>query len=145
MDTGISDFHNLTGIVTRAYAPQSERRVLTYRSMKHFQHNEFAKDVGFIPFHVCEFFDENDDILWTQQQLFSSVINTHTPLKRRLIRRRQVPYMNGPLGKIIHQKNMWRNRHFKYKRNTTAISKYIFFRNQATTLMKSSVNTYFTK
>ena len=32
VDTGISDFHNLTGIVTRAHAPQSERRVLTYRS-----------------------------------------------------------------------------------------------------------------
>ena len=145
VDTGISDFHNLTGIVTRAHAPQSERRVLTYRSMKHFQHNEFSKDVGFIPFHVCEIFDEVDDILWAQQQLFSSVINALAPLKRRRIRRRQVPYMNGPLRKIIHQRNMWRNRHFKDKRNTTARSKYIFFRNQATKLMKSSVNTYFTK
>ena len=145
VDTGISDFHNLTGIVTRAHAPQSERRVLTYRSMNHFQHNEFTKDVGFIPFHVCEIFDEVDDILWAQQQLFSSVINAHAPLKRRRIRRRQVPYMNGSLRKIIHQRNMWRNRHFKDKRNTTARSKYIFFRNQATKLMKSSVNTYFRK
>ena len=114
-----SDFHNLTGIVTRAIAPQSESRVLTYRSMKHFQHNEFTKDVGFVPFHVCEIFDEVDDILLAQQQLFSSIINTHAPLKRRRIRRRQVPYMNGPLRKITHQRNMWRNRHLKDKRNTT--------------------------
>ena len=34
IDTGISDFHNLTGVVSNVHAPQSNNRLITYRSMK---------------------------------------------------------------------------------------------------------------
>ena len=143
IDTGISDFHNLTGVISKVHAPQSSRRRITYRSMKYFDQEAFNRDLSNVPFHVCDVFDDVDDIAWAQQHLLSSVINFHAPLKHRFLRTNQVPYMNGQLRKAIHQRNMWRNKHFKDKRNSIAREKYVHHRNNVVKLTKSSVKTYF--
>ena len=143
IDTGISDFHNLTGVISKLHAPQANRRRITYRSMKHFDHEDFNRDLSNVPFHVCDIFDDVDDIAWAQQHLLSSVINIHAPLKQRYLRANQVPYMNGQLRKAIHQRNMWRNKHFKDKRDPTARANYVRCRNNVVKLTKLSVNTYF--
>ena len=144
-DTGISDFHNLTGVISRAHAPQSNRRMITYRSMKNFNQSSFSRDLDLVPFHVCEIFDDVNENAWAQQNLLSSVIDSHAPVKHRFVRENQVPYMNGELRKAIHQRNMWRNKHFKNKRDTAARDKYVCCRNKVVKLMKSSVNNYFRK
>ena len=54
IDTGISDFHNLTGVVSKAHAPVFNNRLITYRSMKTFDHEGFTRDLGDVPFHICE-------------------------------------------------------------------------------------------
>ena len=36
IDTGISHFHNLIGIISRAHVPKCGKHVIKYRSMKHF-------------------------------------------------------------------------------------------------------------
>ena len=54
IDTGRSDFHKLTGIVSRAYAPKSQKRMIKYRSMKKFKTEEYMRDMNFVPFHVCD-------------------------------------------------------------------------------------------
>ena len=144
-DTGISDFHNLTGVISKAYAPQSNRRMITYRSMKNFNQSNFSRDIDLIPLHVCEIFDDVNDVAWAQQNLLFSVIDSHAPVKRRCVRENQVPYMNGELRKAIHQRNMWRTKHFKNKRDTAARDKYVSCRNKVVKLMKSSVNNHFRK
>ena len=53
--------------------------------------------------------------------------------------------MNGELRKAIHQRNMWRNKHFKNKRDTAARDKYVSCRNKVVKLMKSSINNHFRK
>ena len=145
IDTGISDFHNLTGIVSRAYAPKSQKRMIKYRSMKKFKTEEYMRDMNFVPFHVCDIFDDVDDIVWAHGQLVTSVIDSHAPLKQRCVKNRQIPYMNSTLRKAIHQRNMWRNRHFRDKRNTTIREKYVYWRNKVVQLSKASVNGYFSK
>ena len=139
-DTGISDFHNLTGVISKAYAPQSNRRMITYRSMKNFNQSNFSRDIDLIPFHVCEMFDDVNDVACAQQNLLSSVIDSYAPVKRICVRENQVSYMNGELRKAIHQRNMWRTKHFKNKRDTAARDKYVSCRNKVVKLMKSSVN-----
>ena len=116
---------------------------ITYRSMKYFDQEAFNRELSNVPFHVCDVFDDVDDIAWAQQHLLSSVINIHAPLKHRFLRTNQVPYMNGQLRKAIHQRNMWRNKHFKDKRNSFAREKYVHHRNNVVKLTKSSVKTYF--
>ena len=145
VDTGISDLHNLTGAVSKVHAPQSNKRLTTYRSMKHFDQEEFTKDLANVPFHICEIFDDINDTVWAQQHLLSSIIDIHAPLKQRFLRKNQVPYMNPQLRKAIHQRNMWRNKHFKDKRDSIARNKYVHYRNKVVKLTKSSVNAYFLK
>ena len=145
IDTGISDFHNLTGVVSKVHAPQSNNRLITYRSMKNFDHEEFTKDLSDVPFHICEIFDDVDDTVWAQQHLLSSIIDFHAPLKQRFLRKNQVPYMNALLRKMIHQRNMWRNKYFYDKRNSSARENYVRYRNKVVKLTKSSVNGYFRK
>ena len=113
--------------------------------MKHFDQEEFTRDLSTVPFDVCDIFDDVDDIVWAQQHLISSVIDFHAPLKQRYLRSNQVPYMNGQLRKAIHQRNMWRNKHFKDKRNPIARAQYVRCRNNVVKITKSSVNTYFGK
>ena len=49
IDTGISDFHNLTGIISRAHAPKCGKRAIKYRSMKHFNVEEYSRDMNSVP------------------------------------------------------------------------------------------------
>ena len=140
VDTGISDFHNLTGVISRAHTPQLNRRMITYRSMKNFN---FSRDLDLVPFNVCEIFDDVNDIAWAQHNLLSSVIDLHAPVKRRFVRENQVPYINGELRKAIHQRNMWRNKHSTNKWDTAARDKYVCCRITVVKLMKSSVDNYF--
>ena len=139
IDMGINDFHNLTGVISKVHAPQSSRRLITYRSIKYFDQEAFNRDLSNAHFHVCDVFEDVDDIAWAQQHLLSSVINIHTPLKHRFLRTNQVPYMNGQLRKAIYQRNMWRNKHFILK---TLGTLYVHHRNNVVKLTKSSVKTY---
>ena len=101
----------------------------------------------------CDMFKENilwdlcdvDDIVWAHEQLVTSVIDSHAPLKQRCIKTIKFHLMNATLWKAIHQRNMWRSRHFWDKQNTTAREKYVFWRNNVVKLTKSSVNVYFSK
>ena len=129
IDTKISDFHNLTGFISRAHAPKCGKRVIKYRSIKHFNVEEYSRDMHSVPFHTCDIFDDVGDIVWAHEQLVTSVIDSHTPLKQRCVKNDQIPFMNATLRKAIHQRNMWRSRSFGDKRNTTAREKYVFWRN----------------
>ena len=143
VDIGTSDFHHYVGVVTRAFAPRQIRRKITYRSMKNFQEDAFRADCDNIPFHVSNIFDDIDDIYWAHNQMFLSVLNEHAPLKTKWIKKEQVPYMNSELRKAIHQRNMWRNKHFKNKRDKLARQNYVKLRNKVVKLKKSSIKTYF--
>ena len=47
--------------------------------------------------------------------MFLSVLNEQAPLKTKLIKKGQISYMNSELGIVIHQRNMWRNKHCNTK------------------------------
>ena len=143
VDIGTSDFHNYVGVVSRAFAPRQIRRKITYRSMKNFQEDAFRAACDNIPFHVSNVFEDIDDIYWAHSQVFLSVLNEHAPLKTKWIKKEQVPYMNSELRKAIHQRNMWRNKHFKNKRDKLARQNYVKLRSNVVKLKKRSIQTYF--
>ena len=75
------------------FAPVFVKRKVVYRSMKHhFCDKSFQNDLANVPFHVCNIFDDIDDICWAQNNLFTSVLNEHAPLK--------VKCMNKPLYEL---------------------------------------------
>ena len=111
--------------------------------MKNFQEDAFRAACDNIPFHVSNVFEDIDDIYWAHSRMFRSVLNEHAPLKTKWIKKEQVPNMNSELQKAIHQRNMWRNKHFKNKRDKLARQNYVKLRNKVVKLKKRSIQTYF--
>ena len=81
IDMGLSDFHNCIGVASKMYAPAIIKRRVNYRCMRKFDDDSFAYGVSTIPFHICNVFEDVDDISWAQHQLLMSVVNEHAPLK----------------------------------------------------------------
>ena len=83
-DLGTSDFHNCICVSSKMFTPSHSKHKITYRSMKHFSENAFQNDVDSIPFHVCNIFDDIDDVSWMHDKLFMSVLDRHAPIKLKL-------------------------------------------------------------
>ena len=103
----------------------------------------FVDKLSTIPFHICNVFEDVDDISWAQHQLLMSVVNEHAPLKTKFVSGNQVPYMNSELRKAINQRNMWRGKHFRDRRNKKYSVVYVKLRNKVVKLHKQSIKTYF--
>ena len=142
-DIGSSHFHNFIGVASKMFAPLFPKRKLVYRSMKHFCDDLFQNDLENVPFHVCNIFEDIDDIYWAQNNLFMSVLNEHAPLKVKCINKPQVPYMNSELRKAMNNRNMWRGKHFRNKKDKYARSMYVKWRNKVVKLRKISIKNYF--
>ena len=142
-DQGTSDFHNCICVSSKMFAPSHSKHKITYRSMKHFSENAFQNDVDSIPFHVCDIFDDIDDVYWMHDKLFMSVLDRHAPIKTKT-GNAQVPYMNSALRKGINQRNMWRSKYFKNRNDKQLRMKYVMWRNRVVKLHKNSIRNYFT-
>ena len=90
VDLGTSDFHKCICVSSKMFAPSHSKHKITYRSMKHFSENALRNDVDSIPFHVCDIFDDIDDVYWMHDKLFMSVLDKHAPIKTKTVNT-QVP------------------------------------------------------
>ena len=57
--------------------------------------------------HVCEIFDDIEDMAWFTSSLLSTIINEHAPMKRKLVKQESVPYMSAS---SMYRPNMARNK-----------------------------------
>ena len=125
VDIGSSDFHNFIGVASKMFAPLFLKNKVVYRSMKHFCDKSFQNDLDKVPLHIFNIFEDVADIYWAQNMLFTSVLNEHAPLKVKSINKHQVPYMNSELHKAMHNRNMWRGKHFRNKKDKYSRSMYV--------------------
>jgi hypothetical protein len=139
---GFSDFHNIVGVMTKCSLPKTGPRKIMYRSYRKFDDELFKKDIGNIPFHIAEIFDDEDDKYWTFQYLFSEVLNEHAPKKVKILRKPPVPYMNSKLRKEMYKRNMLKNAYFKNK-TAQAWENYRRQRNVVTSIRRDSIRKYF--
>jgi len=139
---GISDFHNLICAATKMYAPKNHKRKIIYRSYKKFSEEAFVKDLSYIPFGICNVFDDVDDAMWAYNVLLNDVVDVHAPVKSKILRKPQLPYMNGELRRAINVKAMLR-RKFNKCRSIHTWSLYKCQRNLVTSLKRKSLTQYF--
>lgn len=139
---GYSDFHNIVGCITKLKVPPKKPMTVEYRSYKNFNVESFNADVSSIPFHVCEMFDDVDDKYWCMSKLFTDVVDEHAPLKKRVIRTQQVPYMHSELRKSMYKRNMLKNKYFK-NRSVEAWHAYCTQRNITTNMRRNAIKSYF--
>ena len=94
------------------------------------------------PFHVSDIFDDVDDMAWFTSAIISDLIESHAPMRSKIIKHQSVPYMNGTLRKAIYTRNMARNDFKKYG------GKYFWeqnrkHRNNVVAIRKKSISNYF--
>ena len=139
---GISDCHNLVCAATKMFAPKNYKRKIIYRSYKKFDNNTFVNDLNNVPFDVCNIFDDVNDVMWAYNILLNDTVNLHAPIKTRILRKPQLPYMNGELRKAINVKAMLR-RKFNRCKCVYTWSLYKKQRNLVTNLKRKSLTQYF--
>ena len=149
-DAGFSDFHSLIGVITKLHYDVSKPKTVVYRSMKHFDQNNFNNALSSAPFHVMSVFDDIDDQAWFFHKLYTSVVDEIAPIKTRTIKYKPLPYMNSELRKAMFKRNMLRNKFYKtpHKNKLERSKAWEAFRRQrnlVTTLRRKSLQIYFQK
>ena len=115
-------------------------RTIFYRIYKKLDDENFINDVENIPFSVCDIFDDEDDRLWGFSKLLTGVTDSNAPVKKKILKKPSVPYMNSRLRQAIHRKNMSRN---AYKKGKVKWDDYRKQRNLTSAINKQSKLTYF--
>ena len=139
---GLSDFHHCITAATKVHAPLFKPRMIMYRSYKHFSEESFKDDIENAPLHVCDLFDDVDDSVWFHNTLIKDVLDEHAPIKKKYIRSKQAPFMNGELRKAINVKAMLHRKYLKFK-DDMHWKAYKKQRNLVTAMKKRSLKTYF--
>ena len=108
---GISDWHNMIGIVVKGATARNEKLKMKYRSFKHFDAAQFSTDFSKIPFQAALVFDDVEDIYWAHERLLADVIDEHAPIKERVSKVKKPAFMNGELRWAIYKKRMCFNKY----------------------------------
>lgn len=141
VNLGVSDHHNITLAATKMHAYQTVKGAIHYNSYKHFNQTEYLKDLACAPFSTAVIFDDVDDQMWFHNKLLNIVINDHAPKKKRFIKKRQLPYMNGDLRRAINVKGMLRRKFNRVPSNEIR-ERYRRQRNYVTKLKRESLRIY---
>ena len=94
-ECGLSDYHHIVYTVKRGRINLPKPRWIKYRSYKKYKEDAFLQDMAQAPLHVCQVFDDPDDVYWAYTRMITDVIDRHVPLKRKRRRAEEAPYMNS--------------------------------------------------
>ena len=64
---------------------------------------------------MCDIFDDEDDRLWSSSRFLLGVIESNAPVKKKILQKLSVSYINSHLWQAVHKKNMLRNAYRKRK------------------------------
>ena len=99
IENDLSDFNQMVCFSTMFNAPRHINKVISYRCYKNFNREKFLCDLSSAPFHATQVFDTVDDAYWFSEYLLLDVVNKHAPLKKRVIKQKQIQYVNSTLRK----------------------------------------------
>ena len=110
-ETGVSDCHKPITTFMESCISHIKPKNIHYRSYKNFLSDEkFLSEVKEADFSFKKSNpDENYSVLTSA---FSNVVNTHTSLKKKILRGNDAPFMKKKLRKAIYTSRL-RNKYFK--------------------------------
>ena len=133
-ETGISDHHKLIGMMLRSLFAKRKSKKMFYRCYKNFDNKGFEKELQKQLHSVSDFESFNF--------AFKVILNQFAPLKQKLIRNNNQPFMTKTLRKAIMQRSKLRNK-FNEQRNIENWSEYKRQRNLCSNLLKQSKKRHF--
>ena len=142
-ETGLSDFYK---IVTTCFKNTYERLRpinIEYRSYKNFDADSFLSDLNVAPFEEALTLGHGELADEKFKQLYSEVAEKHAPLKQRVLRGNQAPFMTKDLSKQIMIWSRLRNKFNKHKtvQNWNA---YKAQRNKCVSVRRKTIKNHFT-
>ena len=109
LTTGLSDHHKMIATSLKMSFAKSKPIERVYRDMKNFDRRSFRNDLK----AELEKIDSNYD---TFENTFTSVLDKHAPLKKKLLRANEKPYVTKNMRKAIMKRSELAT---KYRRNPT--------------------------
>ena len=104
---GLSDFHKMIITVLKTTFPKAKPKVVLYRDYSKFVENHFRIDLK-------EKLREIREINYSSfENIFLSVLNKHTPYKKKVVRANQKPYLTKQLRKAIMNRSSLEHKFYK--------------------------------
>ena len=108
ISTGLSDFHKMLVTVLKTKFEKRKAKEIIYRDYKKFDDNHFKRDLRTTHAKGCRDYREFEEI-------FLNILQKHAPLKKKLIRENQVPYMTKILRKATMRRSQLETKYHKTK------------------------------
>ena len=108
LETGASDYHKLIGTMLRSTFTKGKPKEMFYRCYRNFDNKKFEEELQKQLLSVSDF--------ESFQFAFKVILNQFAPLKQKLIRNNNQPFMTKTLRKAIMMRANLRNK-FNEERN----------------------------
>ena len=109
VETGLSDFHKMVVTVLETTFPKRGPTVINYRNYKNFNEIAFRIDLRGELGKI-----ESSNLNYTSfDATFNRVLEKHAPIKKKLMRANDKPFMTRPLRKAVMLRSRLRNRYNK--------------------------------
>ena len=139
-ETGLSDCHKLVSTVFRSTFIKLPPKTARYRSYKTYDKQNFLHELDqkLIQGDIYK----TDDSYSKLTEIMSEVLEKHAPLKTKIIRGNQAPFMNKRLSKAIMNKSRIRNKYLQWPSRENFLA-YKKIKNKCNNLLKKSKKKYF--
>ena len=102
--TGLSDFHKMVVTVLKTTFQKSKPREIIYRDYSKFNEQTFRENLK-------EPFIENNTLDYNEfEEIFLRVLNAHAPLKKKVVRANNMPYMTKTLRRSALEKKYYKTK-----------------------------------
>ena len=105
----ISDFHKLVLSVLKLQFSKAKAKEISYRNFRDFKENNFNLDLQ------NRFSAEPIEEYAPFEKVFLDVLNSHAPLKKKVVRANHAPYITKTLKKAIMERSYLERVYFKKK------------------------------
>ena len=138
IETGLSDCHKMTVTVLKMYIRKKEPRCIKYRCYKNYNERKFKNDL----LNCFEMWDEESINYDKFLDIFLRVLDKHAPLKQKVVRGNQSPFMTKELSKAIMQRSKLKNK-FNKCPNDENLTLYKKQRNYCVNLLSKEKKKYY--
>ena len=137
IETGLSDFHMMTVTTMRMFFPKQAPITIKYRCYKAFNQHNFNLELE------CFLLNLNENAEYEDFELnFVEILNKHVPIKTKLVRANNSPFMTKSLTKAIMNRSRLKNKFIKDP-NSSNKNNYRKQRNYVVNLLRKVKKIYY--
>ena len=110
-ETGLSDCHKFISTFMRFFVSRLKPKIIFFRNYKKFVETKILPDLKNINFSFKSA-DPNENYLFLTNS-FSKIVEKHAPLKKKILRGNNTPFVSKELWKAIYYRSRFRKRCLK--------------------------------